>query len=97
MQIRLRACEVEVTAASNAMQALWMAVNEAPDVIVTDYWMPAGSGEYLLSGACARAAPEANSGDPADRRHAIRDEPDFAMERRSGANIERVGACCTSR
>lgn len=48
MQIRLRACEVEVVAAGNAMQALWMAVNEAPDMIVTDYWMPAGSGEYLL-------------------------------------------------
>jgi CheY-like chemotaxis protein len=47
MQIRLRACEVEVIAASNAMQALWMAVNEAPDMIVTDYWMPAGR-EYLL-------------------------------------------------
>jgi CheY-like chemotaxis protein len=44
MQIRLRACEVDVAAAANAMQALWMAVNEAPDMIVTDYWMPAGSG-----------------------------------------------------
>jgi hypothetical protein len=36
MQIRLRACEVEVTVASNAMQALWIAVNEAPDVMNFD-------------------------------------------------------------
>src|SRR5262245_56213718 len=49
LQLRMRACEVDVQVASNAMQALWMAVNNAPDIIVTDYYMPQGSGEYLLS------------------------------------------------
>jgi CheY-like chemotaxis protein len=49
LQIRLRACEVEVVVAGNAMQALWMAVNDAPDIVVTDYYMPQGSGEYLIS------------------------------------------------
>lgn len=49
LQVRLRACEIEVVCASNAMQALWMAVKNAPDMIITDYWMPQGSGEYLLS------------------------------------------------
>ncbi len=48
MQIRLRACGVDVHAASAAMQALWIAMKETPDVIVTDYHMPEGSGQYLL-------------------------------------------------
>jgi CheY-like chemotaxis protein len=81
MQIRLRACEVEVVSASNAMQALWMAVNEAPDIIVTDYWMPAGSGEYLLSRLRAvpilREIPVILLTGATDPR-----KPDFAMERR---------------
>jgi CheY-like chemotaxis protein len=81
MQIRLRACEVEVIAASNAMQALWMAVNEAPDIIVTDYWMPAGSGEYLLSRLRAvpilKNIPVVLLTGATDPR-----KPDFAMERR---------------
>ena len=80
MRIRLRACEVEVIAASNAMQALWMAVNEAPD-IVTDYWMPAGSGEYLLSRLRAvpllKQIPVVLLTGATDPR-----KPDFAMERR---------------
>lgn len=81
MQIRLRACEVEVIAASNAMQALWMAVNEAPDIIITDYWMPAGSGEYLLSRLRAvpilKQIPVVLLTGATDSR-----KPDFAMERR---------------
>jgi CheY-like chemotaxis protein len=48
MQIRLRACGVDVQTASTAMQALWMAMKEIPDVIITDYHMPEGSGQYLL-------------------------------------------------
>jgi len=48
MQIRLRACGVDVHTASTAMQALWIAMKETPDVIITDYHMPEGSGEYLL-------------------------------------------------
>jgi adenylate cyclase len=48
MQIRLRACGVEVMTASSAMQGLWMAMREPPQVIITDYRMPEGSGEYLI-------------------------------------------------
>jgi CheY-like chemotaxis protein len=48
MQIRLRACGVDVHTASTAMQALWMAMKEIPDVIITDYHMPEGSGQYLV-------------------------------------------------
>jgi len=48
MQIRLRACGVDVHTASTAMQALWIAMKETPDVVITDYHMPEGSGEYLL-------------------------------------------------
>jgi len=48
MQIRLRACGVDVRTASTAMQALWIAMKETPDVIITDYHMPEGSGQYLL-------------------------------------------------
>jgi CheY-like chemotaxis protein len=49
MQIRLRACGIDVLTAARAMQALWMAMKETPDVIITDYHMPEGSGEYLLA------------------------------------------------
>jgi CheY-like chemotaxis protein len=48
MQIRLRACGVDVQTASTAMQALWIAMKETPDVIITDYNMPEGSGQYLI-------------------------------------------------
>jgi CheY-like chemotaxis protein len=48
LQIRLRACGVEVMTASSAMQGLWMAMKEPPQVIITDYRMPEGSGEYLI-------------------------------------------------
>lgn len=48
MQIRLRACGIDVHLASTAMQALWIAMKEVPDVIITDYHMPEGSGQYLL-------------------------------------------------
>lgn len=48
LQVRLRACGVEVETAATAMQGLWMAIKLTPDVVITDYWMPEGSGEYLL-------------------------------------------------
>ena len=59
MKIRLRACGVEVMTASSAMQALWMAMKEPPQVIVTDYRMPEGSGEYLIGRL--RAVPALNA------------------------------------
>jgi CheY-like chemotaxis protein len=55
MQIRLRACGVEVMTASNAMRGLWLAMREMPQVIITDYHMPEGSGDYLI--ARLRAVP----------------------------------------
>lgn len=48
LQVRLRACGIDVETAATAMQGLWMAVSRTPDVVITDYWMPEGSGEYLL-------------------------------------------------
>jgi chemosensory pili system protein ChpA (sensor histidine kinase/response regulator) len=56
VQARLRACELAVSCASNATEALRMAVNDPPDVLLTDYWMPEGSGEYLISRI--RAVPQ---------------------------------------
>jgi len=58
LQIRLRACGIEVLTASSAMQGLWIAMKELPQVIVTDYRMPEGSGEYLIGRL--RAAPALN-------------------------------------
>ena len=55
LRLRLRACGINVLTATTAMQALWIAMKEMPDVIVTDYRMPEGSGEYLL--ARLRAVP----------------------------------------
>ncbi|MBI3464624.1 MAG: response regulator [Planctomycetes bacterium] len=46
--IRLRAYGVEVDRAFNGMQGYWMALKRRPDVIVADYMMPEGQGNYLL-------------------------------------------------
>ena len=48
LRLRLRACGLDVLTATSAMQALWIAMKEMPDVVVTDYRMPEGSGEYLI-------------------------------------------------
>jgi CheY-like chemotaxis protein len=55
MQIRLRACGLEVMTAASAMQGLWLTMKEMPQVIITDYRMPEGSGDYLI--ARLRAVP----------------------------------------
>src|SRR5262249_28249459 len=55
LKLRLRACGINVLIATTAMQALWIAMKEMPDVIVTDYRMPEASGEHLL--ARLRAVP----------------------------------------
>jgi CheY-like chemotaxis protein len=39
---------VTVVTAENGMNGFTIALTEMPDVIVTDYTMPGGSGEYLL-------------------------------------------------
>jgi len=48
LRLRLRACGINVLTATSAMQALWIAMKEMPDAVVTDYRMPEGSGEYLI-------------------------------------------------
>jgi CheY-like chemotaxis protein len=48
LRLRLRACGLNVLTATSAMQALWIAMKETPDVVITDYHMPEGSGQYLL-------------------------------------------------
>lgn len=59
LRLRLRACGLNVLTASSAMQALWIAMKAMPDVVVTDYFMPEGSGEYLI--ARLRAVPALRS------------------------------------
>ena len=48
LRMRLRACGINVLTATSAMQALWIAMKEMPDIVITDYRMPEGSGEYLI-------------------------------------------------
>ena len=48
LRLRLCACGINVLTATSATQALWIAMKEMPDVVVTDYRMPEGSGEYLI-------------------------------------------------
>jgi CheY-like chemotaxis protein len=55
LAMRLRACGLKVLTATTAMQALWVAMKAMPQVVVTDYLMPEGSGEYLI--ARLRAVP----------------------------------------
>ena len=47
--IRLQALGVAAIRAFNGMEALGMVLREQPDVIITDYTMPKGSGEYVLT------------------------------------------------
>ena len=48
LKIRLQAYGVEVLRAFSGMQGYWTALKELPDVIITDYTMPDGYGNYLL-------------------------------------------------
>ena len=50
MAIRLRLVryEVEVLTATNGTDGTWMAMNEQPDVIITDLRMPHGGGDYMM-------------------------------------------------
>jgi adenylate cyclase len=90
LRLRLRACGLNVLTATSAMQALWIAMKEMPDVVVTDYRMPEGSGEYLI--ARLRAVP-ALKGVPVIVLTAASGglKRDFALERRFLGEY-RVGA-----
>lgn len=48
LSIRLRACGVETVQSTSVQAALRRAIGERPDVIVTDFNMPCGSGLELL-------------------------------------------------
>lgn len=48
IKMRLRHLDVEVIRAFTGEQGFWMALKQQPDVIVTDYIMPDGNGDYLL-------------------------------------------------
>jgi CheY-like chemotaxis protein len=39
---------IEPMVAYNGMQGLWLALTKQPDIVVSDYHMPMGSGRYLL-------------------------------------------------
>lgn len=49
ISIRLRKHGFDVVQAANGIDGYWRAVEERPDVIVTDCTMPGGSGEYMIS------------------------------------------------
>jgi len=90
LRLRLRACGMKVLTATSAMQALWIAMKEMPEAVVTDYLMPEGSGEYLI--ARLRAVP-ALRGVPVIVVSAASGgmKRDFALERRF-LGEHRVGA-----
>ena len=55
---RLEKCGVDVQYASNAQQGFRMASRDEPAVIVTDYFMPNGDAQYLLTKLRTTAATE---------------------------------------
>jgi CheY-like chemotaxis protein len=48
LEMRLTAAGLTVAHATSGMQAYWMALRQAPDVILSDYVMPDGAGDYLI-------------------------------------------------
>ena len=48
LQIKLGAYGVEVVRAFNGMQGYWTALRERPDLVIVDYLMPGGRGNYIL-------------------------------------------------
>ena len=48
LEIRLRSYGVETITATNGMQGYWTAIRVLPDVILTDFKMPQGSGDHMI-------------------------------------------------
>lgn len=48
LQIKLRPYGVNVLRAFNGMQGYWTALREKPDIIICDFEMPEGKGNYIL-------------------------------------------------
>ncbi|MBC8354326.1 MAG: response regulator [Planctomycetes bacterium] len=48
IELRLSSYEVDVLRNFTGMQGMWQAVQQKPDLIITDLRMPQGDGEHLL-------------------------------------------------
>ena len=48
LAIRLNRLGIEVLTASNGLEGYYLALKERPDVIISDYYMPGGGGDYLI-------------------------------------------------
>ncbi len=48
LKLRLRAYGIEVTRAFSGMQGYWTALKTQPDVVICDFTMPDGCGNYVL-------------------------------------------------
>lgn len=49
MQLRLQPYDLEVHITTSGREALWTAAELKPDLVITDYSMPEGNGEYVLA------------------------------------------------
>jgi len=56
---RLHNYDIEVVRAFHGMHGYWLAVTEAPDVIITDLQMPLGAGEHIIE--CLKRNSETES------------------------------------
>jgi DNA-binding response OmpR family regulator len=48
IRLRLARYEVDVLTAADGTDGIWMAMEEQPDVIITDLRMPNGDGDYVV-------------------------------------------------
>ena len=48
IRLRLESYEVDVLTAADGTDGMWMAINQQPDVIITDLRMPNGDGDYVV-------------------------------------------------
>jgi DNA-binding response OmpR family regulator len=48
IRLRLDCYEVDVLTATDGADGMWMAMNEQPEVIITDLRMPNGDGDYVV-------------------------------------------------
>ncbi len=55
IRLRLSRYDVEVLTASDGKEGIWTALNEQPDVIITDLRMPEGDGDYVVECLKGRA------------------------------------------
>jgi CheY-like chemotaxis protein len=48
LKVRLGACGLHVVRAFSGMDGFWTALQERPDVIISDFYMPDAQGNYVL-------------------------------------------------